>query len=132
MIKMIKREGFTLLELMIVIIIIGVLASLAVPTYIRARQRAYKAEALIVLGSVRQSEYRYHLAEDKYTATLSQLDFDPAADVTGTQHYSYAASDITATTFTITATRLAIDGGDTSWKVTIDQDGVIGTSGGHP
>lgn len=129
---MIKREGFTLLELMIVVIIIGVLASLAVPTYIRARQRAYKAEALVILGSVRLSEYRYHLGNDVYTNTLSELDFDPAADVTGTVHYTYLGSNASSSAFTITATRNTVDGGNILWKVTIDQDGVIGTSGGHP
>jgi len=125
-----KSKGFTLLELMIVIIIIGVLASLAVPTYIRARQRAYKAEALVVLSGVRQSEYRYHLGSDTYTTDLSQLDFDPDQDVTGTQHYGYTASAVTDTTFTITALRNTEDGGDGSSTVTINQDGTIG--GTHP
>ena len=125
-----KSKGFTLLELMIVIIIIGVLASLAVPTYIRARQRAYKAEALVVLAGIRQSEYRYYLGNDIYTATLSQLDFDPAQDVTGTQHYGYAASGVSSSAFTITATRNSVDGGDGTSTVTINQDGTLG--GTHP
>ena len=129
---MIKREGFTLLELMIVIVIIGILASIAVPTYIRVKQRAYKAEALASLSATRQSEYRYHLEKNVYTATLTALDFDPASDVKGTLHFVYtavAAGTGDTATFTITATRNTVDGGVITDSVTIDQDGDIGGTG---
>ena len=73
-----KQGGFTLLELLMVVIIIAILASLALPQYIRATEKARSAEALQLAGAIRAAENRYKAqsAANVYTAAIGELDAD--------------------------------------------------------
>ena len=70
------RRGFTLLELLMVVIIIAILATIALPTYLKTAERSRAAEALQNLASIRSSESRYKAgsATNVYTGTLTDLD----------------------------------------------------------
>jgi len=63
--------GFTLIELVIVIVIIGILALIALPLYIANRENAYKAEAMTTLNSYRQAELAYFTKYGVYKAFTS-------------------------------------------------------------
>lgn len=67
-------KSFTLIELIIVVIIVGILARLAIPRFQRNIERARMAEAISTLKSVRDAQMRYAMATDAYTATSSDLD----------------------------------------------------------
>ena len=132
MIKMIERKGFTLLELIIVIVIIGILASLAMPRFIRTAERSRAAEALAQVGAVRGSMQRYYASDQSYTgATFARLDVDDPNDATlyPLRLFSYVLTVTDATHFTVTATRNATKSGDGSSTITIDQDGGITGTG---
>ncbi len=70
------NQGFTLLELLMVVIIIAILASIALPQYFKAAERSRASEALQILGTIRGAELRYKSLNptNVYTATLSDLD----------------------------------------------------------
>ena len=70
--------GFTLLELLMVVIIIAILASIALPQYLRVAERTRSAEALTILAAMRSSEARYKSQDpgNLYTKTLTDLDMD--------------------------------------------------------
>ena len=129
---MIKREGFTLLELMIVIIIIGILASLALPRFIRTAERSRAAEALAQLGAVRGAMQRYYASDRSYTgATLTTIDVDNPNDATLYPYrlFSYSLTVTDKDHVTATATRNLTKGGDGSSTITINQDGTISGTG---
>jgi prepilin-type N-terminal cleavage/methylation domain-containing protein len=46
------QRGFTLIEIMLVVVIIGIISSLAIPYYTRASARAYRSESLLVLSKL--------------------------------------------------------------------------------
>lgn len=73
-----ERAGFTLLELLMVVIIIGILAAVALPQYVRMAERARSSEALSILAAIRGAEVRFRAQNPAgaYTTTLAQLDTD--------------------------------------------------------
>jgi type IV pilus assembly protein PilA len=60
-----KRNGFTLVELMIVVAIIGILAAIAIPNFMQFRLKAKTAEVRSIIGAIRTSEVSY-FAENSF------------------------------------------------------------------
>ena len=54
-----RRDGFTLLELMVVVLVIGILAATAVPQYARVTEKSKAAEALAALFTIKGAQDRY-------------------------------------------------------------------------
>lgn len=73
------QHGFTLLELMMVVVIIGILATIALPGYFKSSERARTGEILQVLASIRGAESRHFALNSVYTATTADLDVDVPA-----------------------------------------------------
>jgi prepilin-type N-terminal cleavage/methylation domain-containing protein len=65
------REGFSLIELMIVVAIIGTLAAIALPTFGRFQLRSKTAEAKVNIVAIRLVEISYHAEFDKYVAAAA-------------------------------------------------------------
>ncbi len=62
-----NRKGFTLIELMIVVAIIGILAAIAIPNFISMQLRAKRAELPTNLDGIRTAEKAYHAEWDSFT-----------------------------------------------------------------
>jgi len=68
---MMNRKGFTLIELMIVVAIIGILAAIAIPNFIAMQLRAKRSELPTNVDGIRTAEKAYHHEWDSFTAAGS-------------------------------------------------------------
>ena len=102
-------RGFTLLELLMVVVVIAILAAVALPQFLKTQERARMSEALTILGAIRSAEIRYYAENSTYTNTTTALDLGTAAtDLAGTPAYAYTVSGATATDFVAVATRTGL------------------------
>jgi prepilin-type N-terminal cleavage/methylation domain len=106
-----KTKGFTLIELMIVVVIIGILAALAIPNFLRYQAKSKQSEAKTNLGAIYVSETAYYGEHDVYESTIGNLDWAPE----GRTRYSYNIVGISSTSFSAEAT------GDIDADATIDR-----------
>jgi len=118
-----NQRGFTLTEVLIVVAIIGLLASLVMPRFFGQNERGIAAEAVAMLSAIRQAEVAYNLENSVYTTDLTNLD----VDVTPSTKFTYAA-DVAGTA---TATRTGSSNPDVN-GTTIILDVSGNWSGTHP
>ncbi len=71
-------KGFTLLELLVVVLIIGILAAIALPQYKKVTERAKMSEAVTVVKAIAAAQQRYYLLHGNYLLcnNLADLDVD--------------------------------------------------------
>ena len=68
-----KRQGFTLIELMIVVVIIGILATIAIPKFANTKEKAYVAQMKSDLRNLVTAEESFFSDSVRYTSTLGNL-----------------------------------------------------------
>jgi type IV pilus assembly protein PilA len=72
-----RGRGFTLIELMIVVAIIGILAAIAIPNFIRFQARSKQSEAKASLKSYFTAERAYYAEREEYTGNIYSVGFQP-------------------------------------------------------
>ena len=125
-----NKKGFTLIELMIVVVIIGILAALAIPRFMRSTTKAKQSEAKQLLKQIYTMQRAYRQEQDTYT--LDGITASAAApnafavigvEVSATARYVYVmAAGIDVFVCTATA-NLDDDAQNDVW--TIDQSGLL-------
>lgn len=95
-----NQAGFTLIELMIVVAIIGILAAVAIPQYQNFTKKSKSSEAKIALDAIITSQAAFFAEQDAFAATLAALG-TPQGTPT---YYNYTLPTITTSTVTALAT----------------------------
>jgi type IV pilus assembly protein PilA len=118
------RKGFTLVELAVVIIIIGILAAFAVPRFLDSVERSKAGEALNYLSAVRSAQERYAIRQGTYADDLTKLDIqmpDPKYFTVGTP--AAVSSGNLEDSWTLTLPRAGAAGGYGAYTVTFTDQG---------
>lgn len=88
-------SGFTILEIMIVVVIIGVLASLALPKFYGMVERTRSVEAITVLQEMRMAMERCYISSMTYNGCAAKVSADLNVLLTGVNHH-FALSGTTS------------------------------------
>lgn len=129
-----KNKGFTLIEMMIVVAIVGILASIAYPSYQSYVERSRRSDAISILLELAQAQERFMARCGHYASELggtADCDDDKLGGATQSREEFYQLSlvlaDSGATSYTLKATPLNAQTSDTECAaMTLDHLGQRG------
>ena len=102
--KLFKKIGFTLTELLITVIIIGILATLALPMLVKTLEKAKVGEAMSNLNLIRTGQKIYFLEYSAFSPTIDDLNIENPNTPTG-RYFDYTIPAANASDFTARAQR---------------------------
>jgi prepilin-type N-terminal cleavage/methylation domain-containing protein len=130
-----ENVGFTMLELIVVVILVGILSSIALIEYTKTVERSRISEARITLGNLRSSANAYKMGNNS-NPDIEDLTIEAPTACIATHYFRYVLSSLSPNPTASTATRCtAGEGGKTpdgpeAYIITLDND--TGVWGGTP
>lgn len=121
-------DGFTLIELMITVAVIGILAAIAYPSYIDYITKSGRSEGVAAVMRVANLQEQYYLDNRAYATDLTKLGLSASPFVTEHGHYSVTSAGISSFTITATAKGTQASRDTTCATITMTSAGVKGPS----
>jgi len=118
-----KVPAYNLQELLVVLVIIGILILIAMPSFMGVINKAKSLEAQQNLKTLYEFQRSYHYMNNRYSANFSDIDFEaPKTSAEGgTANYTYEILEATNTSFKARAVSLNDSDGDgikNTWEIT--------------
>jgi len=107
-----RFRGFTLIELLIVLVIVGILSVIAYPSYLQWVLKSHRSDALATLSQDQAILERCYAQNFSYMAACASLPAFP--QTTPLQYYTITLTNLSATTYTLTATAIGMQARDTA------------------
>jgi len=126
-------SGFTLIEIMVVVVILGVLLAIAVPSYRQHIAKSRRADAKATLLDLAARQERFFSTNNAYTTLATNLgytSFPLKIPSTSQLNYNVSILAANATSYTAQAVPTGNQASDACGTFTINQLGVQGVSGG--
>ncbi len=98
------NQGFTLIELVITVVIVGILAAIAIPSFVDQVRKGRRADAFDAMARVQQDQERFRSQNLKYAESLADLKL-PTSSAAG--YYTLTLSDATVHGFKLKASAVA-------------------------
>ncbi|MCY7316088.1 MAG: prepilin-type N-terminal cleavage/methylation domain-containing protein [Rubrivivax sp.] len=96
-----SQRGFTIVELMIAVVVIGVIAALALPSFLDSIRKGRRSEALSALSAIQQAQERYRSNNRNYAGALTDIGYASASVTTRPgEYYTVQVSTDSATSAT--------------------------------
>jgi type IV pilus assembly protein PilE len=115
--------GFTLLELIIVVVIVGILAAVALPSYSSYLRRSARAEAQSFLTDAASRQQQFLVDRRAYAASIPSLNVTPPTDLAAKFTFTIATADGPPPTFTLTGQAIGDQLNDQCPTITLDNTG---------
>jgi len=122
-----SSNGFTLIELMIVVMIIGVLAAIAMPAYQEYSKRAKRADAKHALLAIQLNQEKWRANNSTYSSTIGDVWGNGTTSLDG--YYDLIVSGGTGTQYSATAAPTGSQSGDYCGTFAINASGEDISSG---
>lgn len=98
-----RLRGFTLIELMLVVALVAILLTIAVPSYQDSVRKSRRADAVAGLTQLQLLQERYRANNPAYAAAIASLP-SPNPTVSPEKHYALSVAAAAASSYTVTAT----------------------------
>lgn len=133
MLKLSTKKGFSLLELMVVVAIVGILAFIAYPGYKNSVLKSHRADATSTLMDAMQREERYYSENNTYVTDLTQIGYASSSNVATTNGYYKISAQADPNGITVgvilTATAVGNQTNDVCGNFTLNANGAKTVSG---
>lgn len=128
-----KKHGFTLIEILIVIAIVGILAAIAIPSYTQYMTQTRRLDAKAFLQEVAGEQVRFFSDNNRFATTMTELGYgEEDTQDSPDGHYTISIANLVPTSFTLTATVVSTGqqaSDDKCGNLTLDSTGLKGATG---
>ena len=125
-----RQAGFSMVELLVVLVIMGVLSALALPGYTRYVQRGNRTEVMAALLEAQHFMERYYSANGQYLSPANAVPILPQRlqriPIQGTVRYQLSVREATVNSYLLQAVPEGSMAGDVCGSLTINQTGLRG------
>lgn len=124
-------SGFTLIELMIVLVIVGILATIALPAYQDYVRKSRRAEAISLMLDLQLTQEKYRANNISYASSLAAMGVNSTyiSNQVSASYYTISATSATNNTYTISAVAVGKQANDNQYgtactTLTINQSNI--------